>query len=390
MRTLLAALCLLSIAPLAHAANECDISLRPAATLLLPYFEVSLQPGGTTTLFTITNTTKMPQIAHVTMWTDLGFPALRFNIFLTGYDVVPINIYDILVNGFIGNPGVGTSSRTIPGDISLPNDANPHFLPSAANNCAALPGRIPPDYIPLMQAIFTTGRSDYPLPHCNSVGLPHANAAGYITIDVAATCGTSDVTEARYWDELLNDNVLTGDYEIVDSKSGLATGSPLVHIRAMEGLPKTFYERYAPKPGLDKRQPLPNVVALRTLFDAGFRTRLLIWAQPLNRVSVCDYSNNRAFDFRQIVTFDEHENNWRSDTANYVEGGGPPTVPVSSSPDIDNFVSRPNTGDAGGWTYLDFGAEQAWVVSRLISGSMTVQLDGTAIGNACSAAPALP
>jgi len=389
MRTLLAAI-LFVIAPLAHAANECDISLRPAATLLLPYFEVSLQPGGTTTLFTITNTTKTPQIARVTMWTDLGFPALRFNVFLTGYDVAPINLYDILVNGFIGSPGAGTSNHAIPGDISLPNDANPHFLPSATNNCAALPGLIPRDYILPLQALFTTGRSDYPFPHCNFLGLTHADAAGYLTIDVAATCGTSDVTQAAYWDELLDDNVLTGDYEIVDAKSGLATGSPLVHIRAMDGLPKTFYERYAPKPGRDKRQPLPSVVALRTLFGAGFRTRLLIWAQPRPAAAVCDDSNNRAFDFHQIVTFDEHENNWRLDTANYVEGGGPPAVPVSSSPDMAYFESRPNTGDAGGWMYLDFGAEQAWVVSRLISGSMTVQLDATAIGNACSAAPALP
>ena len=40
-----------------------------------------------TTLFTITNVTRLPQIAHVTVWTDWSFPVLDFNIFLTGYDV---------------------------------------------------------------------------------------------------------------------------------------------------------------------------------------------------------------------------------------------------------------------------------------------------------------
>lgn len=66
----------------------CDIKVGPAATLLLPYFEVDLQNGGEqTTLFTITNVSRFSQIAHVTLWTDWGFPVLTFNIFLAGYDV---------------------------------------------------------------------------------------------------------------------------------------------------------------------------------------------------------------------------------------------------------------------------------------------------------------
>ena len=59
--------------------DSCDISLLPAATLLLPYFEVDTaapQGTGTTTLFTITNTSRYPQIAHVTVWTDWSFPVL--------------------------------------------------------------------------------------------------------------------------------------------------------------------------------------------------------------------------------------------------------------------------------------------------------------------------
>src|SRR5947208_8733771 len=77
--------------------DSCDIAVLPAATLLLPYFEVdfnSPQPTAKTTLFTIVNTTQIPQIAHVTLWTDWGFPIVDFNIFLTGYDVQGINLYD--------------------------------------------------------------------------------------------------------------------------------------------------------------------------------------------------------------------------------------------------------------------------------------------------------
>ena len=59
--------------------DSCDISVAPAATLLLPYFEVELNKPATTaqtTLWTITNVSALPQIAHVTIWTDWSFPVL--------------------------------------------------------------------------------------------------------------------------------------------------------------------------------------------------------------------------------------------------------------------------------------------------------------------------
>src|SRR6185503_12348228 len=80
-------------------ADSCDIGVTPAATLLLPYFEVDTAAAagaGATTLFTITNTSRFPQIAHVTVWTDWSFPVLDFNIFLTGYDVQGISMNQVL------------------------------------------------------------------------------------------------------------------------------------------------------------------------------------------------------------------------------------------------------------------------------------------------------
>ena len=78
--------------------DSCDIALQPAATLLLPYFEVDFKSppeSAATTLFTIQNVSQYPQIAHVVLWTDWSFPALDFNVFLTGYDVQGINLYDV-------------------------------------------------------------------------------------------------------------------------------------------------------------------------------------------------------------------------------------------------------------------------------------------------------
>ena len=107
--------------------DSCDVIVAPAATLLLPYFEVDLtRPDGETTLFTITNVTQLPQIAHVTLWTDWSFPALHYNIFLTGYDVQSINLYDVLARGFLSGPE-GTTSDEDEGERSRRNNENPRL-----------------------------------------------------------------------------------------------------------------------------------------------------------------------------------------------------------------------------------------------------------------------
>src|ERR1043165_8744319 len=92
--------------------DSCDISTAPAATLLLPYFEVETSTRGVDTFFTITNTGYLPQIAHVSLWTDWSFPVLDFNIFLTGYDVQSISLYDVIVNGIVAptNPNLNTAN----------------------------------------------------------------------------------------------------------------------------------------------------------------------------------------------------------------------------------------------------------------------------------------
>src|SRR5207302_1117014 len=70
-------------------AASCDIGTYAAATLLLPYFEVEYdqpQSEALNTVFTVINTSSSPQIVRVTIWTDWGFPAAFFAMFLTGYD----------------------------------------------------------------------------------------------------------------------------------------------------------------------------------------------------------------------------------------------------------------------------------------------------------------
>src|SRR4051795_281177 len=140
----------------------CDIKVGPAATLLLPYFEVDLQAADAqTTLFTITNVSRYSQIAHVTLWTDWSFPVLTFNIFLAGYDVQGINIRDILVSGIVASP-VGTGPTTAKSPLgpltsppSGPGYANPNFKTTI--DCDAVPGVIPQTVMSIVRQALTTG-----------------------------------------------------------------------------------------------------------------------------------------------------------------------------------------------------------------------------------------
>jgi hypothetical protein len=320
--------------------DSCDIGVAPAASLLLPYFEVDLGTAGTgrTTIFSITNVSPYAQIAHVVLYTDWSFPVLDFNLYLTGYDVQPINLYDVIARGTIGSatgtstaaPNAFSSATSInnvinsaaAGTGSNPNtgtqpfrvttlQGNPNFLPSASTNCAPgrLPGQLPTALATDVKALLSTGRSTGAGITCpgpggeQQVGGNHGGnvAIGYATIDVAATCSVALPVDATYFTgEILFDNVLIGDYQDINQSTtsgNYAGGNPLVHIRAVpEGgpaggaaiatnLPFTFYDRYQTGAGaartVDRRQPLPSAFAARWISGstAAFDTQYKIWRE---------------------------------------------------------------------------------------------------------------
>jgi hypothetical protein len=83
-------------------AKICTMDTVPAATLLLPYFEVNLDdPNGLTTLFSINNSAAAAVLAHAVIWSDLAVPLFNFDVYLTGYDVQTINLRDILFYGHL-------------------------------------------------------------------------------------------------------------------------------------------------------------------------------------------------------------------------------------------------------------------------------------------------
>jgi hypothetical protein len=379
----------------------CDIKVGPAATLLLPYFEVDLAATGEqTTLFTITNVSRYSQIAHVTLWSDWGFPVLNFNIFLAGYDVQSINLKDILVSGIVASPA-GTGPTTVKSPLGLltspanggPGYANPNF--KAAIECDALPGIIPQPIIAAVRRALTVGVAA----GCNvQAGGTHANAIGYVTIDVVGSCTNRLPSDPLYYTaDLLFDNVLIGDYQQIGPHSVYGTvpfdagGNPMVHIRAVpEGggagsnvateLPYTFYDRYTPDANRvqDRRQPLPATFAARYIQGGpgAFATNYTIWREGFG-FGACGASLvlNQALPTADVLRFDEHDNVSVLPPCVALCPGVPNRLlPATSSSAASTFDYRTlDTTDVGGWMYLNLnnGGSTSYSVTRSVGGVPT-------------------
>ncbi|MEA2571027.1 MAG: hypothetical protein QOI24_3028 [Acidobacteriota bacterium] len=425
--------------------DSCDIAVTPAATLLLPYFEIDFNaPSSTarTTLFTVMNVSRQAQLARITLWTDWAFPAYSFDVFLTGYGVVSINVRDLFVSGRLPS----TPTNVIPGPRSDSNFTNPNHLPEMVGECALRPDAIPPGSLTDLRSIFTIGKPVGVTSGCNSsakLGGTHANAIGYATIDVVATCSTLTPNDPAYYaTELLFDNVLTGDYEYVspDSNSGnYASGNPLVHIRAIpEGgpvgsivetnLPYTFYDRFttigpAYPRTMDRRQPLPSTFAARWIQGgaAGFNTSYEIWREGYTGAGAAcaRYADNSSKQGVDVVRFDEHENSFALGTGIVICTPPPLSIlslPATASvPSSSSVFPQNQEADVAGWMYINVSnggspaysalpgrdmktgsstvttcarQSQSWIVATMSAeGRYSATWDATPLGNGCSISP---
>jgi hypothetical protein len=394
---------------------SCDIGTYPAATLLLPYFEVDYNAPATeavNTLFTVINTSKYPAIVRVTLWTDYGFPASWFPMFLTGYAAESVSMYSIFGRGFYPV----TTSWVPTGAMSADNKANPNFYPETW--CERTGGSMQPETLKRLRAMFTDGTRDT---GC-AIGGKHAMATGYATVDVVNNCGIDSPLSPTYWKEtILFDNILTGEYERInpnETTGNYAGGNPLVHIRAVPdggkagstpaaSLPYTFYDRYTPRDArhIDRRQPLPSTFIARYIQGGrgDFRTRFAIWREGLvgPDSDECAYAKNAAIPAptASIVRFDEHENATVI-PADAVAGSTAASVAIAS----DSPLFAPMaTGDLAGWFWLtlDNGAgrragspyssprpSQNWVVVQMYAeGRYAVDFDASSLANGCTVAP---
>lgn len=293
----------------APAAGEmCTIDTVPAATLLLPYFEVDLNdPAGATTLFSINNALPKPALVHLIFWTDWAFPTIGFDVYLTGYDVLTVNLRDV----FDGNipitadapsdpdqsdPGCGTKSPC--GGAFSENRAWDDTDPFAAGEQGfPVCDQIFPFFVnPAIRGVAFdrlvsghTGAQVSSLGAC--VGRDHGDgvARGYITIDNVSRCSlVLDPADNQYFVDggagvAKDENQLWGEVIYLNAAEGTASMLPLVHIEADPSFDAgatpsgyTFYGRYVG--GSDNREPLGTTWGTRYYNGGAFEeTELVVW-----------------------------------------------------------------------------------------------------------------
>jgi len=243
-----------------------------------------------------------------------------------------------------------------------------------------------------------------------------------VTIDVVAGCNAANATSLGYFASLLYNNVLTGDYQQLqtsENKHVYASAGPLVHIRAIpEGgaagsvvataLPYTFYDRYASDARTrkaDRRQPLPSLFAPRYINGGTgtFNTTLKIWREGLTTggcfgAGVAARSNSEM-PIADAVRFEEHENATVIPPPFLiaVPVQPPPGLPVTSLVSVANTSLLPafsTSGDVSGWIYLNLDhqgmkgrASQNWVIASMFAEpTYAVEATALALGNGCSPA----
>jgi len=292
--TCMAVVAVLAIASSAGAIT-CTIDQRPAATLLIPYFQATFNADGTVlgtgtgaldTLVTIGNASSAPMLAHVNVFNERTELVLDFNIALTGFDIQSFSVASVLRGNLPVTPinishvpeVKDANQVTINGDVCQRNSSSVVY-PSAGGYLRVKPtspatgldnqlatvaypaGPFPTSFLfQVLDSLDTTADTNT----CGGEGVDNKITNpihGYITIDHANYCNLSNPSDPAYYtnDAIGMENNLWGDY-IYISGAGVGTeGFAAVAIEADASLAdvtaaptslagvagrRTFYRRY--------------------------------------------------------------------------------------------------------------------------------------------------
>jgi len=279
----------------------CATENIPAATLLVPYFQVSrngtqgedIPEGGADTLVSFTNTTSTGLIVHVTVWNKYGKPILGFNVPTAAFDVTFFRMKDILNGKLRVNPYTQTPAR-LPLDPCGQNRTTGVYDPRVgfgATVYSRFPNPSPGDAarsisiydVPafpsaqrrmIWDSLDESGGvvdfrgpggvnildEDNPLCGSGSDGRLTGDFSGYVTLDVVNYCTnffpdessyyTRDAIATRGWEEKgFTPNALIGDVVYVDRQAGTSFSGSMVSLIFDSRLEwperQTFYGRNA-------------------------------------------------------------------------------------------------------------------------------------------------
>lgn len=251
-------------------ALDCAGTGGPAATLLVPYFEVDLdQPGGRTTLFSVANAGDTDTVARVVLWTNLGIPTLAFDVLVRTDGAVSVNLRDV----FAGKLPV--------------TGAEPWDRPESCDAPLALP-----DLSGTALADLRARHAGLPSSDglCSGEPVEEGLATGYATVDMMMGClpmGRVPGDGAPYFFAegvgglAGEENVLWGDVFLIDAAGNRAEGFRAIPIPA-EPYPTldgqwTFYSGLV-EDGRDRRRRMPDFHRTRFLHGPTTQTDLILWS----------------------------------------------------------------------------------------------------------------
>jgi len=449
-KALIACLAVVAVFAFANAASAvtCTLDQHPGATLLVPYFQVTVDGNGAPigtgalardTIVTIANASSAPMIAHVNVYDRYSSLQLDFNVALTGFDVQAWRMSDILS----GNLPVTVNAK---GADACQSNPLSNVYPNADGFLRVKPAS------PATPLDNTAGITMYGTPAFSfPLGLTLATecdgtvdpvAIGYIVVDHANYCNLSDPTDPNYYfhNAIGMENNLFGEI-IFTSGNGLPTyGISTVNIEAdttlgdaalageaNDTLARTFYARYwesgppyppnCPNCGSgvagtdlnidapwdvallgDQREPLGTRYALRwfDLTSTGvLTTNFMVWRGSRvdqGDVEFCEKAGEVDELPVTLTFFDEDENTVST-------GGCPspcssPTFNFEHETNLKNITQfqHPTSGSAG-WVEINFVnasssvLDQAWGAYSF-EGSIALEsvlIPGTALDpNTCN------
>jgi hypothetical protein len=406
---------LVAMSPRSARAVLCTVDNVPAATLLLPYFEVDLSTAATrSTLMSITNASAQATLAHVVLWTDWAVPTLAFDVYLTGYDVQTMNLRDVLE----GNLPVTADRARDPDDAISPE--GPLSQDSTFPGCAGL---LPPPPLSTID-LATLQRAHQGLSQAVPGGLCSGQffgdglLRGYVTVDAVTRCSQLFPGAPGYFGPggvAGYANVLVGDFFYLGSQGPSAAGFNLVRIEAdpvrFGPGSRTFYSSLVRGSGADGREPLPAVWATRYFNGGAFvgETDVIVWREDPapGQYVACGSSPPSTFPMGQaaIVALDEQEHAVTIPAACNPNPCQPPPPAGEAFPfplaanhlrigaDHPNFTLP----FAAGWLLLNLDRSpdqldsQAWVGVVLGSdGGFQLGFDGTPLLGGCAVHPPKP
>ena len=362
----------LGIAALLPAAQADSLARDPVngATLLFPYFEVDLDdPNGSTTVLSIRDASATSALGQVTIWSDVGIALLSFPIYFTGYDVVNIDLRQVLAEGSL--PVTATDGQDPRDTIS------PQGPLSQDINFASCSGNLPysnpvllPDTVLFLQNALTGQPAASGL--CN--GFDHGDriARGYVTVDTVTACSIEGPGSPGYFINggglASNQNVLSGEYVLRGSDGSrrhIGNAAALEASSTNHGTAGnyTFYGRFVGWTAADQREPLNGTWGLDT---QGAGTELIVWRDMKTNVAPFNCAAQVPSPLPLGQTSVLHFNTATGDTS----GTNLAAVPLATQivrlggPDVEGPDGKP------GWSLFD--------LNTTIAGSNNPPIDPTA------------